>query len=190
MKHKYLVGSIGALALALSGLAVAEGTGAGDKPQQEQKDQPKQGMQEETQPKMEHEQKAEQKKAGVQRLDSVKLTSLDEQASRQLQQKLADLGYYKAEVDGKIGPKTRGALAQYFRDQAQLIVQGRLSEAGMTSLGFEESEIQRVRGMEEEGQTPERAPTRGTEEPEEGEKSKEHEKSKEGEKREEGQQGY
>jgi peptidoglycan hydrolase-like protein with peptidoglycan-binding domain len=142
----------------VSGLALAEGTGA-DKPTE-----PKQSQQQTQQPAEEQGAQQEQQRTGVQRLDSIKLSVVDEESATTLQQKLADLGYYKAEVDGKIGPKTRGALTQYFRDQAQLVAQGRLSEVGMISLGFDEAAIERVRGMEEQG---DEEPTRmqGTDEP-------------------------
>jgi hypothetical protein len=183
MKSRILVGAIAALALGTAGIAVAEGT-AGQK-----KDQPSHGtMHEQGDPTagtgqqgqqgstasdidIGSEQRAQQQgqmgqtKSGVERLDSVKLSVLDEEAAQNLQTKLQELGYYKAEVDGKIGPKTRAALSQFFRDQAQLVNRGRLSELALTSLGFEDSEIERVRGMEEEP-VEQRSPTRGVEDDE------------------------
>lgn len=106
-------------------------------------------------------QQAEPAKQGVARLDSVRISSLDDEHARMLQQKLADLGYYKAEVDGKFGPKSKAALSQYFRDQAQLVAQGKVSESALTALGFDDSAIERVRGIDVEGDQ-ERTPTPGT----------------------------
>jgi peptidoglycan hydrolase-like protein with peptidoglycan-binding domain len=164
MRRHLLIGSM-AVALGVSGLALAEGTGA-DKPTEPHQDTPQQGAQQQPQEEQGAQTASQQEpqRTGVQRLDSVKLSVVDEESATTLQQKLADLGYYKAEVDGKIGPKTRGALTQYFRDQAQLVAQGRLSEVGMMSLGFDDAAIERVRGMEEQG---DEEPTRmqGTDEP-------------------------
>jgi peptidoglycan hydrolase-like protein with peptidoglycan-binding domain len=160
MRRHLLIGSI-AVALGVSGLALAEGTGANEPTE------PKQSQQQQETQQPQDEQKAaqqEQQRMGVKRLDSIKLSVVDEESAKTLQQKLADLGYYKAEVDGKIGQKTRAALTQYFRDQAQLVARGRLSEVGMTSLGFDGAAIERVRGMEEQGDL---EPTRmqGTDQP-------------------------
>jgi hypothetical protein len=190
MKARILTGTIAALALGTAGIAVAEGTSGQTRDtsahEMQQSDQSTTGtpqgsetgtagVETGTETGTESQQQAGrqtqtgeigQTKTGIDRLDSVKLSVLDEDQAQNLQTKLQELGYYKAEVDGKIGPKTRAALSQFFRDQAQLVNRGRLSELSMTSLGFDDSEIERVRGMEEEPAEQQRAPTRGVEEDE------------------------
>jgi hypothetical protein len=185
MKAKILVGTIATLALGTAGVALAEGTAGQTKDKSAHETQQyEQGATSATegtegsetgtagqadigseQQAVQREQTA-QTKSGINRLDSVKLSVLDEESAQNLQTKLQELGYYKAEVDGKVGPKTRAALSQFFRDQAQLVNRGRLSELAMTSLGFDDSEIERVRGMEEEPVEGQRSPTRGVEEDE------------------------
>ncbi len=178
MNRKLLAGTIAAFALGSAGVAVAEGTGEStkDKPSQKQTQHEQQGSTETGQSAQGAEQgtgterDVQQTKTGINRLDSVKLTALDEQAAKNLQTKLQELGYYKGEIDGKIGPKSRTALSQFFRDQMQLVNRGRLSEVAMTSLGFEDDDIERVRGVDEES-TGERSPTRGVEEGSQGTQS-------------------
>ena len=168
MKRNFLIGSITLVALGASGLAIAEGGNTPHDPQQKQPTAEQQPMQEESELQQGQQsaeaQQQEPQRVGVKRLDSVKLSVIEEEQAKNLQQQLSDLGYYKAEIDGKIGPKTKAALQQYFRDQATLVAQGRLSEVGMTSLGFDESEIQRVRGLEEQGDV-ERTPMGEIDEP-------------------------
>jgi hypothetical protein len=171
MNGKFLIGSIAALALGTAGSAVADSpTTSGEKQYKEKQHQEQKGQTSEigesegverererqVTREWEKETTGEQagkerttQKAGVERLDSVDLKNLDDEAAQNLQTKLQELGYYQADIDGKIGPKTRAALTRYFQDQVQLVQRGRLSEDAMTALGFEESEIERVRGVGE-----------------------------------------
>lgn len=168
MNRKILVSAVAICALGTAGIAFAEGT-EHKKPDQSAQQGQQQGTQTDTPAGMEATDTGSQTQAGVQpeaqrrgvaRLDAVNLKSLDEDQAKSLQTKLQELGYYNGEIDGKIGPKSKGALSQYFRDQAQLVAQGKLSELAMTSLGFDDSEIQQVRGVDEQGEA-ERTPTKG-----------------------------
>lgn len=85
------------------------------------------------------------------RVEAVRLKALESEEAMEVQRKLQELGYYKGEIDGAIGPLTRGALQRYFRDQAQLVSRGMVGSAVLASFGIDESEIQRVRGLDEEG---------------------------------------
>lgn len=86
-------------------------------------------------------------------IPSIKLSALDESQVTDLQTRLQELGFYKGEVDGKAGRLTRAALSQWFRQQLNLINQGRVSEAGLSGLGFSDTDIERVRGVDEESGT-------------------------------------
>jgi peptidoglycan hydrolase-like protein with peptidoglycan-binding domain len=101
------------------------------------------------------------------------LANLGSDQARQLQTKLQELGFYKGEIDGAIGPMTRTALQQYFRDQVQLAANGKISEVGLASLGMDSADIQRTRGVEEEGTPTTKSPSRGVMPPLPGEQ--EHE---------------
>lgn len=168
MNRKTLVTAVTIGALGSAGIALAEGTSTEKKQTQKQtQEQPElqQGQtSSETAASAPQQEQQNVQKKGVARLDSVRISSLDETQIKTLQQKLADLGYYMGNIDGIFGPKSRAALSQYFRDQATLVAQGKLSEVSMTSLGFEESEIERVRGVDQEGGqgVEERTPTRGS----------------------------
>jgi hypothetical protein len=162
---------IGALSVMLGVGAVAHAQGAADQERRQQgQQQPSQNGQQESRvgkpPGQQSSQAAQppSQQGGAAKLESIKLSSLDENQAKQLQQKLHDLGYYQGAVDGVIGPGTNAALSRYFTEQAQLVRQGRISEQGMTVFGFDKDEVQRVKGIEkQQGEQP--MPTRGPDQP-------------------------
>lgn len=91
------------------------------------------------------------------RAQSFQLSALNEEQTRELQQKLQGLGYYRGEVDGKVGPMTRSALRRYFNAQANLAARGMVSESALNVFGLEASEIQPVGGADQP------APSQGAE---------------------------
>lgn len=108
---------------------------------------------------------AQQQPGGEQRSDNVRLSNLNEDQSRKLQQKLQELGFYPGPIDGIIGPGTRGGLSRYFQRQAQLAGQGMLGESGLSAFGMEADDVQPVAG-EEEQQPGQQAEESGTTEEE------------------------
>jgi len=103
--------------------------------------------------------------------DGVRLSQLDQQQVMELQQSLQEAGYYTAEIDGLVGPKTKQALRRFYSEQAQLATQGMILPAGAAALGLDQAEIERVSGQEDqEGGTdqPVRTPGGGTYSPQGG----------------------
>lgn len=96
--------------------------------------------------------------------EAVRLSSLDKEQVKAVQNKLKDLGLYKEQADGTLNAPTRAALSRYFSTQMMLLNQGRISNSSLSAFGFGQDEIQRVRGVDEQ-RGPERQPTRGTEQP-------------------------
>jgi peptidoglycan hydrolase-like protein with peptidoglycan-binding domain len=82
--------------------------------------------------------------------DGVRLSALDARQVTALQQALRDAGYYSAEIDGVVGPKTKRALQQFYTDQAQLAAQGMILPRGAEALGLDDAAIERVRGEDAE----------------------------------------
>lgn len=147
-----LAGAITVLAVGLGGIAGAKGTtGQERKPESAQ---------------MKRAKGAEQ--AAAQRTkaetEAVRLSSLDKEQVKAVQNKLKDLGLYKEAADGTLNAPTRAALSRYFSTQMMLLNQGRISNSSLSAFGFGQDEIQRVRGVDEQ-RGPERQPTRGTEQP-------------------------
>ncbi len=182
MKRQHVIGLATAIALgALTPLTFAEGEGQApevDEPTQgEQGEQGMQGQQGEQAPQDEQGlegqqgqqglegqqgQEGQQATQGVQgqqgdafsQLRTVGLKNLDDQQIRDTQQKLKDIGYYKGEVDGIVGPLTLSAITRFFGDQARLAAQGKVSKQAMTAFDIDISERQLVGGQE--GDTPKR----------------------------------
>jgi hypothetical protein len=95
-------------------------------------------------------QTTQSQQAATQQLETVSLDDLNQEQAMEIQRKLQELGYYKGEVDGIIGPLTRGALQRYFRDIAALAMRGELAQEALSDFGIESTEVQRVRGEESE----------------------------------------
>ena len=97
-------------------------------------------------------------------LKSVRLTSLDQNDLKGVQTQLKDLGFYKGNVDGMLGNQTKTALLSFFQSQINLARQGKISDQALTGFGFDKSQIEKVRGIDEsKGNV--REPTRGQESP-------------------------
>ncbi len=79
---------------------------------------------------------------------NVQLQSLSQEQAREMQQRLQLLGYYRGEVDGKVGEGTRSALYRYFQRQAELARQGVVSAAAISQFGTEVSDVQPVNGQD------------------------------------------
>jgi peptidoglycan hydrolase-like protein with peptidoglycan-binding domain len=94
------------------------------------------------------------------------VTQLEQQERIELQQRLGDLGFYRAKVDGIVGPKTRQALSAFQKSKG-MPGTGNLDAATAKALGLS-FEIQPVAGKDE-GEIEEQ---RG----EEGEESAAHER--------------
>ena len=67
----------------------------------------------------------------------LKLETLDPQQLGALQTRLAELGFYRGSVDGKLGPGTRAALQHFFQAQAEFASRGMLTEVAASALGVE-----------------------------------------------------
>ena len=149
-----------AAALALGGTAVAQSTGG---MKTEPKAQPSPSAQQAphvTQPAAPVPSKAE----AAPLLKSVRMSALDKNQVKDVQQQLKNLGFYKAEPDGVLGAQTRAALLAYFQNQIALTQQGRISDDALTVFGFGKSDIEKVRGIDE-AKGPERETTQGREGP-------------------------
>jgi peptidoglycan hydrolase-like protein with peptidoglycan-binding domain len=66
--------------------------------------------------------------------------NLDQSSVRQVQQKLAGEGFYKAKVDGIWGPQSQDALLE-FQDRRNLQVSGRLTPETVSALGIDQSQL-------------------------------------------------
>lgn len=75
-----------------------------------------------------------------QQVSLIDIKSLSADESRNLQQRLKDLGYYKGEVDGKAGPQTKAALNSLVRSQfvltQRLVDQGQIPSQLATTVGL------------------------------------------------------
>jgi hypothetical protein len=141
MHTKLINAAMLATALALGGTAGAQGTGGMNAPPQ--KTQPSKAQQP---PAAAQPTRAE---LAVPALKAVRLSSLDEDQLKDVQKQLKEIGLYEASVDGVLGRHTRAALVTYFQRQLALAQQGRISEVALTGFGFDENEIQKVRGVDE-----------------------------------------
>lgn len=160
MNRKLVLAGIAASALALGGTALAGDPGK----KGEQKMEPQHEMQHE---KATHEKEAKPKAAQTAApvynqliVNAVRLKSLDANQVKQLQTELQSLGLYRGKLDGILGPMTRAALSRYYQTQLALMQRGRIAEHTLSAFGFDEGEIERVRGVD---QKIERQPTRGYE---------------------------
>jgi hypothetical protein len=88
--------------------------------------------------------------AAEQEQDAIELSALDSEQAKELQQRLQDLGLYRGEIDGIVGPKTKAALSSYFQQRAQLASRGQIRTEDAQALGIEVDDIQPVRGAEGE----------------------------------------
>lgn len=79
---------------------------------------------------------------------NVQLQSLSQEQAREMQQRLQLLGFYRGEVDGKVGEGTRAALQRYFQRQAELAQQGVISPSAISQFGTEVSDVQPVSGQD------------------------------------------
>jgi peptidoglycan hydrolase-like protein with peptidoglycan-binding domain len=79
---------------------------------------------------------------------NVQLQSLSQEQAREMQQRLQLLGFYRGEVDGKVGEGTRVALQRYFQRQAELAQQGVISPSAISQFGTEASDVQPVSGQD------------------------------------------
>jgi len=161
MNRKLAMGGIVALALGISAPALAGQTGqTGTKNQRTEHTM--QTANQKASPKASPEARAAEWHQAE--ANSVRLSSLDRQQVRDVQAKLKDLGFYHGNVDGVLGMETRTALSHYYLDQLKLVQNGRIGDSSLTAFGFNQSEIQRVRGVDFQRGN-ERQPTRGTDQP-------------------------
>lgn len=72
---------------------------------------------------------------------NVPLSSLSANQTKEMQQRLRLLGYYRGEIDGIPGSGTRAALESFFRDQAELAARGEISNAAISLFGTDVSDI-------------------------------------------------
>jgi hypothetical protein len=116
---------------------------------------------------MQGEEKGKEPSARLSQLkaDGVKLSALDENQVMELQRSLQTAGYYKAEIDGKAGAKTKQALSSFYRDQAQLASGGVILPQGAAAVGLDQSEIERVRGVEPQQEQQNQQPQQNLNEP-------------------------
>lgn len=74
---------------------------------------------------------------------NVQLSSLSQEQAREMQQRLQLLGYYRGEIDGKVGEGTRAALQRYFQRQAELAQRGVISNSAISLFGTDVNDVQR-----------------------------------------------
>lgn len=161
MNRKLVLAGVVASALALGGTALAGDTGQ----KGEQKMEPQHKTHAGQTPQKHEAKKTAKAAAPVYNqllLNAVRLTSLDANQVKQLQTELQSLGLYRGKLDGILGPMTRMALSRYFQTQLTLMTRGRIAEHTLSTFGFDESEIERVRGVDQKHEM-ERQPTRGYE---------------------------
>jgi hypothetical protein len=84
----------------------------------------------------------------------IRLEALNTGQTRELQQRLQRLGYYRGDLDGKSGDSTRSALQQYFQHQADLARQGFISSSAIGSFGTNVNELQPVSGRDDSQSSP------------------------------------
>lgn len=84
--------------------------------------------------------------------EGLQLSQLSTDQVKELQQKLQDLGFYKGQIDGTIGRRTRAALQQFYSRQAQLAARGMISEDGASALGLSVNAAEPVSGSEQQSQ--------------------------------------
>lgn len=158
MNRNFGLATIFVLAVGLGGTALGETGGAKTRTTgQERK--PASAQMKERAPGTE--QAAQRTKAET---ESVRLSSLDKEQVKAVQNKLKELGLYKEAADGTLNPPTRAALSHYFSVQLTLLHQERISNSSLSAFGFGQDEIQRVRGVDEQRGS-ERQPTKGYEQP-------------------------
>lgn len=76
----------------------------------------------------------------------VNLAALNAEQTKEIQQKLQQLGFYQGTVDGKFGAGTRAALTRYFQRQAQLASQGMVDDSAISVFGIQAGDVKRVSG--------------------------------------------
>jgi peptidoglycan hydrolase-like protein with peptidoglycan-binding domain len=76
----------------------------------------------------------------------VNLSALNAEQTKEIQQKLQQLGFYQGTIDGKFGAGTRAALTRYFQRQAQLASQGMVDDSAIGVFGIEASDVKPVSG--------------------------------------------
>jgi len=86
-------------------------------------------------------------------MTSISLAHLNEEQTRSIQERLRELGHYRGEIDGKVGPQTRAALRGFFQQQVRLAERGIVSDAAVELFGLDVSEVQPVSGVEEQQET-------------------------------------
>jgi len=142
-----------ALAVSLTGVAMAQSQGS----------QGSEGSEEGTQGSQEGAQGSQGAQEGSQsgsaRQGGDSFSKLSREQIMQLQTELQSRGHYQGRIDGIVGPLTRAAVAEFQKEQ-QLSGSGELNEETASALGLSiEGGRQPVRGMEE----PQRQPIAGTE---------------------------
>jgi peptidoglycan hydrolase-like protein with peptidoglycan-binding domain len=79
---------------------------------------------------------------------NVQLSSLNAEQTKEMQQRLQLLGFYRGEVDGVAGAGTRAALQRFFQSQADLAARGVISNSAISLFGTEASDVQPVTGSD------------------------------------------
>jgi peptidoglycan hydrolase-like protein with peptidoglycan-binding domain len=73
--------------------------------------------------------------------DHVRLSALTPEQTKEVQQRLQNLGFYQGPVDGVMGAGTRAAVMRYFQRQAQLAAQGMVDDSAMELFGVRASDV-------------------------------------------------
>ena len=79
---------------------------------------------------------------------NIELSSLNAEQTKEMQQRLQLLGFYRGEVDGVAGAGTRAALQRFFQNQADLAARGIVSNSAISLFGTEASDVQPVTGSD------------------------------------------
>jgi peptidoglycan hydrolase-like protein with peptidoglycan-binding domain len=65
------------------------------------------------------------------------MSTLSAEQIKQVQQYLQQVGYYRGEIDGVMGARTRAALQRFFQHQSQLAAQGKIGEPVLGLFGLQ-----------------------------------------------------
>ena len=88
----------------------------------------------------------------------VQLSTLTSDQTKEVQERLQELGYYQGSIDGVMGAGTRAAMTRYFQRQAQLASQGMVDGSAIDLFGVEASDVkpENASGVTRSGTAPTR----------------------------------
>jgi hypothetical protein len=98
--------------------------------------------------------RAEPLKTGSRAPQTVSVVDLGMAELQRLQRTLREWGYFKGDADGRPSRATTQALIQFYRAQARLAEQGKITPEGAAALGLDPGAIEHIRGRHRSDATP------------------------------------